>query len=78
MAGFIVSLLFITVFGFGFFGFRVSIQVVQEAVHLLLDLDGDVVVESDVVLGLDGRASRRHKNREDERESYHLQHDKET
>ena len=75
MAGFIVSLLFVAVGGFGFFSFRVPVKVIQEAVNLFLDLDGDIVVESDVVLGLDGRASGCGNERDDAQESFNLQHD---
>lgn len=64
-----VSLRFFAVIGIVFLGFDIAVQIVQEAVHFLFDLDRDVVVEGDVVLCLNGRATHESEDRKDKRNS---------
>jgi hypothetical protein len=64
-----VSLRFLAVFGIVFLSIQIPIKVVQEAVHFLFDFDRDVVVEGDVVLSLNGRATHECQDRKDERQS---------
>ena len=64
-----VSLRFFAVIGIVFLGFDIAVQIVQEAVHFLFDLDRNVVVEGDVVLGLNGRATHGSEDCKDESQS---------
>ena len=64
-----VSLRFFAVIGIVFLSIQIPVKIVQEAVHFLFDLDRDVVVEGDVVLGLNGRATHESEDRKDESQS---------
>tara|TARA_B100000579_G_C22625640_1_gene754060 strand:- start:139 stop:342 length:204 start_codon:yes stop_codon:yes gene_type:complete len=61
-----VSLRFFAVIGIVFLGFDITVQIVQEAVHFLFDLDRNVVVEGDVVLSLNSRATHESEDCKDE------------
>ena len=64
-----VSLRFFAVFGIVFLSIQIPVKIVQEAVHFLFYLDRDVVIEGDVVFGLNGRATHESEDRKDERQS---------